>query len=99
MKNFKLGFTACYIRDYKFTHLVDLPDSSAVEWVKEQCPNTAMGNGILAKDLTIGTGLDTDVDRVGWLNKLFILVGNDHGRWVALNNHDGLYSVHVENIN
>ncbi len=99
MKDFKIGFTACYIRDYKFTHLITLPEVRAVEWVKKISPEVNMGLNTLAKDLTCETSLETDATGNGWLNKLFILVGNDHGQWIALNNHDGRFSIYIENIN
>lgn len=29
-----IGFKACYIRDYNFKHIAEIPQEAAVEWVK-----------------------------------------------------------------
>ena len=94
---YHIGFTACYIRDHKFEHFLEIPQEVAVAWVKAKCPNIEMGHThVLAKDLTVDSNYDSDAKGNGWLNKLFIVVGNDHGKWVALSNHDGRFSIYVE---
>lgn len=94
---FKIGFTACYINDFKvFRHLGELPEETAVAWVQHVCPNVLMGSKVKAKSLTVGMSNDTDASRNGWLNKLFIIVGESRGKWVALYNHDGEFSIRIE---
>ncbi len=93
---YRLGYASCYIQEHKFNHLCTMPVKAAVEWVKEVCPNVVMGRHTPAADLTVGGDIDTDALVNGWLNKLFILVANDHGKWIALVNWDGRYSMYVE---
>jgi len=35
MNELKFGFTACYIRDYPFNHICDIPDHVALAWAAE----------------------------------------------------------------
>ncbi|MFZ5996814.1 MAG: hypothetical protein ACOYW7_04930 [Nitrospirota bacterium] len=58
-----------------------------------------MGNRTKAKDLTIGGDDRTNALMNGWLNKLFIIVACDHDNWIALNNHDGNFSIYVKKEN
>jgi hypothetical protein len=92
---YEIGATACYINDYSFTHIADIPVEVAVEWVKKVTPETRMSatGNVQAKDLTVGGDPDTDANVNGWLNKLFVLIACDHGKWVALYNHDGRFSI------
>ncbi len=94
---YKFGYTSTYIQDHNFKHCCSIPIDAAVEWVKCSYPNVDMGNGTLAKDLTVySTHPRTDANGNGWLNKLFILVQNDHDKWVALVNWDGRFSIYTE---
>lgn len=88
--SWKIGFTGCYIQDYPFSFLCEIPVEAAVEWVKRICSDKNMGHGILAKDLRI-----TNVGN-GWLNKLFILVDCPHGKWIALVKWDYTFSIYIE---
>ena len=93
---FAVGFTATYIHDYRvFRHLCEIPAQAAVEWVKQACPEAHMGLRLKARELTCGTGEETDADRNGWLNKLFVIVSFDHGYPVALYHHDGSFGVYA----
>jgi hypothetical protein len=90
-----IGFTACYIHDHReFRRLRDLSVHEAVACASLCCPEVVMGNHTQAKDLTIGTGDDTDALGNGWLNKLFIVIGTPNGNPVAIYNHDGQFSVY-----
>jgi len=88
------GYTNCYIQDHPFYHVCSIPIEVAVEWVKKICPDVNMGFGFAAKDLTINENEDTDVIPNGWLNKLFIVVSNDHGHSFALVNWDGRFAIY-----
>lgn len=93
---FGIGFTATYINDFpEFSHVAHLPAEAAVAWVKDACSDTVMGLRAKAADLTIGVDNDTDVDKNGWLNKLFVIVSFEHNRWLALFNHDGKFSLYA----
>ena len=92
------GETACYIVDYDFEIVSEIPMEVAVAWVKHACPETNMGNNVKAKDLTINESNDTDADKNGWLNKLFVIVGCDLYRVIALYNHDGKFHLRVKNV-
>lgn len=95
---YTIGFTSCYIKDHPFIHIAEMPEAAAVAWVKGVCPEVAMGHmNVKAKDLTVNTNYDTDAKGNGWLNKLFIIVGVDHGKWLALANHDGRFGLYMEN--
>jgi len=69
---------------------------AAIEWVKKTCPETIMGNDTAAKYLIAGDDHKLGAKGGGWLNKLFVIVGLEHGKWIALFNHDGRFSVYVE---
>ncbi len=96
----KIGATGCYINDFGFSHVIDLPVEAAVEWVKKVAPETRMcvTGHAKAKDLTVGGDIDTDATINGWLNKLFVVVACDHDNWVALDNHDGNFSVRTKAV-
>ena len=96
MNKYKIGYTSCYINDHDFNHITDIPIESALEWVRISAPETQMGNGVKAKDLTINEYYQTDIDKNGWLNKLFVLVAYEHGKFVAIYNHDGVFSIRVK---
>ena len=91
-----IGYTSCYINDHPFKHVTDIPVDAAVAWVQSVLPNKEMGNGVAAKDLTTDGSYETDADKNGWLNKLFVIVAFEHGKFIALYNHDGKFSVRVE---
>ena len=96
----RIGFIGTYINDYNFKHLVDIPVEVAVEWVKKNVPESkldAMGR-LPAKNLSVGGNIDTDASVNGWLNKLFVIIGIDHGNYVAIYNHDGKFSIRVKPI-
>ena len=96
-KKYKYGFTGTYIQDHPFSHLTEIPPEVAVAWVAKLYPDMNMGSDIPAKDLGVDTGdNDTDAKINGWLNKLFILVANEHDRWIALVNWDGRFSIYIE---
>lgn len=90
------GFTGCYIQDHNFKHLCAIPATVAVAFVQALCPDVHMSSHVLAKDLTIGKDRDTDAIGNGWTNKLFILVANDHDKWIAIVNWDGRFSIYEE---
>lgn len=52
--------------------------------------------GCKAKELTVGSDRNTDVDKNGWTNKLFVLVANEHGGWIALVNWDTRFHIYIE---
>jgi hypothetical protein len=89
-----IGDSACYIQNYKFTHLCDLPISVVIEWVKTKCPEAEVNSGKKAKDLTLENILIT-----GWLNKLFVVVDICHGVKYAITNWDGNFSLRMERNN
>ncbi len=97
----QIGFTACYIHDYpQFGYVCEIPEAVAVEWaqqpwIQEQM-DVNMGNGTLAQNMTIGLSTDTDAKWNGWLNKLFVVVGESHGRYLAVYKHDDTYSLYQE---
>lgn len=92
----KIGFVAYYIQDFDFEHVIDVPVEAAVAWVKCVCPEIIMGSGIKAKDLTINKNSDTDALLNGWVNKLFIIVGLEHCKWVALCKHNDRFVLKAE---
>ena len=92
---YEIGYKACYIQDYSsFKHLCTIPPEVAIEWVRQKCPDIYMG-GCLAKDLTLNGKTGTDAKINGWLNKLFVVVANDHCQSIALVNWDGRFSVYL----
>lgn len=85
----KIGFTACYIRDYKdnLENKIDIPFEAARAWAKAVVPN-ASSHEMLRK--TFGNMSEPD----DWLNKLFVIVvGLDNDKWICLYNHDGKFSI------
>ena len=95
-KNLKIGFTSCYIKDYNFEHKGELPVEVAVEWVKRTLPLQDMGNGVFASSLTTDWNNHTDARKNGWLNKMFVIVGYEHEKFIAIYNHDGVFSLYEE---
>lgn len=97
MNKHKIGYTACYIQDYRsFRRLCSIHVCAAVEWVKSVCPNVNMGCGTLGRDLTVNESFDTDAgEGNGWLNKLFVVVDQNYDRSVAITNWDGKFSIYV----
>lgn len=96
----KIGDTATYIEDYDFEHLFEIPKEVALEWIKQKCPETNMGNLHKAKELTLSSKDQNGITKNGWLNKLFVIIGGDHGIKYAITNWDGkfsLYSSKIEN--
>lgn len=87
-KELNVGFTACYARDYKFTHICNMPKISAILWAQSVAGDVDAGCGKSFNELTECCGQ--------WLNKLFVIVGCDHGRWLALYNHDGKFSLRIQ---
>jgi hypothetical protein len=85
------GLVGTYIQDHPFYHVAEIPVEVAVAWVNSVCPNVNMGNSRLASELT-----PENATTYGWLNKLFVIVGESHGKWMALNNHDGSFSIYME---
>lgn len=98
MNKYVTGYKSTYIQDHpSFRRLCCIHVCVAVEWVKSVCPDVNMGNGTLARDLTINKNFDTDVIPNGWLNKLFVVVDYSWDKSVALVNWDGRFSVYVRN--
>ena len=94
---YKLGFTSCYINDHNFNHKTDIPVEAAVAWAASMSGDSSMGNGVLAKDLTTDGDNETDTSENGWLNKLFIIVGYEHGKFIAICKQDEKFSIRIEN--
>ena len=88
MSNLKIGYTGCYIHDYGNTqHIAAIPYESALLWAKDKAPDSQGGLGASFEEMSIPS------TRKLWLNKLFVIVGLEHDKWVCLYNHDGKYSV------
>ena len=101
MKNkdkLKLGFTACYQKDYGIRCLIEeIPISVAIAWARN----------IMPPKFVIG---DTETDMIenlfphnaatggGWLNKRFIIIGESNGRWLSISNHDGRFTVGIASL-
>ncbi len=94
--DFFCGCTGTYIVDHGFKHITEIPKEAAVEWVKSSYPGVDMGCKVAAKYLTTDGDIDTDASINGWMNKLFIIVGNEHGKWIALVKWDDKFSLWVE---
>ena len=75
---------------------MDIPAEVAIEWIKQKTPEANMGNGVCAKNITTDRNNETDCRKNGWLNKLFIIVAYEHGKFISLYNHDGVFSVRIE---
>ncbi|MGK0290647.1 MAG: hypothetical protein ACI86H_002106 [bacterium] len=97
MDEFKIGFTGTYINDHQFTHIAEISIETAVAFVKSECPSINMGKGT-AEELTIGVDYKTDANQNGWLNKLFIIVKEEHGKYLAVYNHDGIFHLYQRDI-
>lgn len=83
----KVGDYGTYIKDYGFRIICELSKEAAFEWVKCSCPsNTNIGVGTEAN---VGTLTLDNINRRGWLNKLFIIValGGDDIKYAI--NHNG----------
>ncbi len=96
-KKYCFKFNACYIKDHPFTHLTDIPEEVAVAWVKNLVPDLNMGNSVTASELTINQDDETDASQNGWLNKLFVIVGHGHGKYIAIYKHDDRFAVALQN--
>lgn len=92
--DYGIGATACYIQDHQFKYLCTISKAAAVQLVKDACPNAIVGN-VKAKELTCDGHNDTDAACNGWLNKLFVIIDNCDGKWLAVNNHDGRFSLYL----
>ncbi len=97
-KKYKLGMTGCYICDHPFSHVTDIPVEAAVEWVKNVAPEITLGSHVKTKDITTDGNRKTDAIQNGWLNKLFVIVAHEPGKFIALYNHDGVFSVRIEQL-
>jgi hypothetical protein len=89
----KLGLSGCYVHDFGFSFLAEIPAVVAIAWVKDQCPNLSMSANekITAEMLTEGGNIDTDVRGNGWLNKRFVIVGISNFKWLAVVKHDSRF--------
>jgi hypothetical protein len=96
MKEYEIGYTSCFIKDHPFNHLTSIPVAAAVEWVKAAVPNQNMDGNILAKDLTVDGNIRTDARENGWLNNLFIIVGFEHDKFIAIYNHDATFHLAMQ---
>ncbi len=77
----RVGWTNCFINDYAFKILLEIPVEVVITVVQEVVPTTVMGRYITADKLTI------DNIEEQWLNKLFIVVVTEN-RIVALYKDD-----------
>lgn len=80
-----VGFTGTYIQDYNDSIVCDIPESVAVQWVKEVAPNAFTG-----MDSTFYHMTDA---KTQWLNKLFVVVGQENKTWICIYNKDFKFSV------
>ena len=98
MKNkdkLKLGFSACYQQDYGIQCLVgEIPVSVAIAWARSVLPPQFI-IGSSNKD-TLNFLTDKKAIEGGWLNKRFIIVGESHGYWISVYNHDGRFAIGIE---
>ena len=92
MKNakdyFGIGTRKSYINDHGFKHVTDIPKEVAIEWVKSVVPDISLGSKeSIAKELTL-KNLDDY-----WQSRLWVIVGDEHFSWVAVNRTDDVFSV------
>jgi outer membrane protein TolC len=73
---------------------LEISRQTADTWVQQVLPDTKMGNGFTASQITVGAKCDSDATWNGWLNKLFVVVDVSHGRAIALYNHDGEFHIY-----
>jgi hypothetical protein len=85
-KELNIGFTACYIHDYKDKYITEIPFEAAATWAKAVVPDIS-SHAILRKTF------DNISEPDDWLNKLFVIVGMEHDKWICLYNHDGKFSI------
>jgi hypothetical protein len=100
---YQIGYSSTYIQDHpNFKFMCEIPESVAVEWVKNVCPGKYMGSSKKACQLTVSSGnIDTDAKDNGWLNKLFVIVSykvasNNEIKWIALVKWDSRFSIYTE---
>ena len=72
------------IKNYHRKHIAGIPFEVALAWVKEVAPDVKCGNDKTFKDI---------VNPNDWENKMFVVVGLEHDKWVVLYSHDGKFSV------
>ncbi len=76
----QIGLTSSYIHKHGFTHLIDIPEKSALEWIDSL--------GLKSSGI-----LDDDGE---WVNKFWVVVGCEHDRWVAIYRSDYNYSLYIK---
>ncbi len=96
MNDYEIGYKGCYIQDHNFSYVCTIPIETAIAWVKTSCPGHDMGCGMVTGQLTIDKNTDTDADKNGWLNKMFIVVSESNGKWIALAKWDDRFFVYKE---
>ena len=84
----KVGFTAAYINDCGFRYITEIPAIVAVQWVKLAVPKARIA-GVPVEDITEDS----------WENKSFIIIDQEYGAFIALYNHDGVFSVRRKELN
>ncbi len=93
MARLEIGMHKAYIKDYPgFKHLVDIPTAAALAWVKKIFPDDLdfMDQDVLVKDLSMENLDET------WPSKWWIIINCEHDKWIALENHDGDFSIYVK---
>ncbi len=88
-----IGFTGTYIQDYEFEHVMQIPARTALVWVQDVAPDCVLGRDKPAASVCYRDNCPDDPIPY-WLNKLFVVVAEDHGVWYAINNHDGNFSLY-----
>jgi hypothetical protein len=68
----RFGFTTCYIRDYPFHHICDIPSEVAIPWISQYIKPSEMQG------------------------QQFVIVGGDHGKFVAINYSNYIYSIYLQ---
>lgn len=98
-RDLKIGDTGTYINDWigaKF--FCEIPPEVALAWVRSKFYDKTLGSKTKVQDMTLSAETDRDIRVNAWLNKLYVIVGADHGHWIALNNHDGRFSIYTIKI-
>jgi len=83
----KLGMVGTYINNHNFDRLLDVPAEVALKLVQHYKPEATLGGNIAAKDM--------EVDKINeqWINKFFVIITMQHEKWIAVYNHDGVFSI------
>ncbi len=81
----RVGQTNCFINDYAFKILLEIPVEVVITVVQEVVPTTVMGRYVIADKLTV----DNIEDQ--WLNKLFVVVAVTENKIIALYKDDGKF--------